>query len=286
MSRGYRFGLLGHKIAYSKSPSIFTALAETRKADIRFEVIDVAPDNLESIMDRLKALDGFSVTIPFKETMLAHLDELSNEAQAIGAVNSVRVEKGKMCGYNTDASGYIVPLRRRDFGGGKILVLGTGGAARAVIYALNAEYPDAEFSVCGRTRQRVSEFIADISARFAFEKKPASLTLETIDSGEGYDLIVNCTPVGSLAEPDKCPLPDDFAFTGGPLCYDLVYEPAETVFLARAGKNGCDVIGGLSMLVRQAVESYTIWTGDNFDRDAVSDEIMSRLYRTTKGDNS
>ncbi len=286
MSRGYRFGLLGHNIAYSKSPSIFSVLAEIRNADIRFDLIDIAPDRLASNIDRLKALDGFSVTIPFKESLMPYMDDLSDEVRTIGAVNSVKVASGKMRGYNTDAIGFIVPLREAGFGGGRILILGAGGAARAVIHAFNSEYPHANIIVCGRTPDHVARFVAEIARRYPIAETLRGLTFNAIDLSEEYDLIVNCTPAGGAAHSEECPLPDSFAFAGRPICYDLVYEPASTVFLVRATQAGCGVIGGLSMLVRQAVESYTIWTEDDFDRDAVTEEISARLHRATKGDNS
>jgi shikimate dehydrogenase len=286
MSREYRFGLLGHNIAYSKSPSIFAMLAEIRNADIRFDVFDITPESLASNIDKLKRLDGFSVTIPFKLSLLPYLESLSDEARLIGAVNSVKVENKQMRGYNTDAIGFIVPLRKAGFDGGKILVLGAGGAARAVIYALNAEYPEAKFSVCGRNEERVAGFVADIAGRYQIAKRIRGRVFDEIDQTEQYDVIVNCTPAGGAAHPEECPVPDNFGFTGKPICYDLVYEPAQTIFLERAARCGCRAIGGLSMLVRQAVESYTIWTGDDLDRDAVSREISARLYRGPEGDNS
>jgi shikimate dehydrogenase len=284
MSRRYRFGLLGHDISYSKSPSIFSILAEIRKIDIDFETIDVTPGDLDSAIDRLKQLDSFSVTIPYKQSMLSYMDVLSDNARTIGAINSVKVENRKLHGYNTDGTGFIMPLREAGFGGGKILVLGAGGAARAMVYALVREYPGAMVLVCGRNAERITHFVADIRQRYQIKEKVQGLTFDALESSGRFDLIVNCTPVGGATNPDECPLPDTFKFSSQPVCYDLIYEPVMTVFLRTAEREGCRIIGGLMMLIRQAVESYGIWTGDDFDRDQVSREIFKRLHHEKKGD--
>lgn len=286
MNRKYRFGLLGHDIAYSKSPSIFSALAELRRAEIQFETIDVAPESLDSVIERLKQLQGFSVTIPFKEAILPRMDDVSENARQIGAVNSVRVDKGRMHGYNTDGIGFIASLRKVGFGGKKILVLGIGGAARAVVRVLIQEYPDVQISVCGRDPGRITYFVADIMQRYRMTEKVRGMTFDAQEPSESFDLIVNCTPVGGRANPEECPLSDSFAFNGQPTCYDLVYDPAMTVFLTTAQRTGCNVIGGLPMLVRQAVESYGIWTGDDFDREAICAEVLDKLHKNEEGDES
>lgn len=282
MSRKYRFGLLGHNIAYSKSPSIFSALAELQGVEIQFETVDVAPENLDSVIERLKQLQGFSVTIPFKEAVLPYMDDVSENARQIGAVNSVRVEKGRMHGYNTDGIGFIAPLREVGFGGGKILVLGIGGAARAAVNALINEYPRMNLSACGREPGRITYFVADVMQKYRMTEEVRGMTFDALEPSEKFDLIINCTPVGGAANPDESPLPESFEFNGQPTCYDLVYDPAMTEFLTKARRTGCGVIGGLSMLVRQAVESYGIWTGDEFDRDAACKEIMDRLGEGNK----
>jgi shikimate dehydrogenase len=286
MNRKYRFGLLGHDVAYSKSPSIFSALAEFRGAEIQFETIDIAPENLDSTIVRLKQLDGFSVTIPFKEAILPHMDDVSENARQIGAVNSVRIDKGRMHGYNTDGIGFIAPLRKVDFGGRKILVLGIGGAARAVVWALIQEYPSVQISVCARDPGRITYFVADIMQRYRMTEEVHGMTFDALEPSEGFDLIVNCTPVGGAANSEECPLPESFEFNNQPTCYDLVYDPAMTVFLTTARRTGCRVIGGLPMLIRQAVESYGIWTGDDFDRDAMSAEVLDKLHEDEEGDES
>jgi len=211
MRRRYHFGLLGHNIAYSKSPSIFGTLADIRRVDIEFDVVDISPTALDATMERLKALDGFSVTIPFKKILAPYMDDLSDEARIIGAVNSVKVENGKMSGHNTDGVGFMAPLRETGFGGKKILVLGAGGAARAVIFALKKEYPQSEFTVCGRDGERIRRLVNDIGERYAIGKRLRGLTFDQLDSSEGYDLIVNCTPVGGTDYRKECVLPDSKA---------------------------------------------------------------------------
>ncbi len=283
MRERYRFGLLGHKIGYSKSSAIFSIIGRIRNLAIDFETVDRAPGDLQNAMGALSKLDGFSVTIPHKVAIMSYVEALTDEARTIGAVNSVSVSGGRMQGFNTDATGFAVPLSRVGFTGGRALVLGTGGAARAVVYALVTYFQMTEIALCGRSSGKASEVASQLATRLEAPGTIHSLSYNNIEVAAPYDLVVNCTPVGGPAIPDRSPLPDEFAFAGSPLCYDLIYDPEKTVFISRAEKNGCRTIGGLSMLVRQAVESYTIWTEDRIDRDAVSRNALAELRNARKG---
>jgi len=286
MRSRYRFGLLGHKIGYSKSSRIYAIIAEMRNVAVEFEVLDCAPENLSGVMGTTAELDGFSVTIPHKIAVMSFMDEMSESAQKIGAVNSVSVRDGRMRGFNTDAIGFAVPLRRMGFSGGRALVMGAGGAARAVVYALVMNFQTSDITVCGRAPGKAAGIAKDMTERLAAPKAIGSLACESPEPDAAYDLIVNCTPVGGPAMPDRSPIPDMFAFAGRPLCYDLVYDPGKTVFLRRAEEHGCRTVGGVSMLVRQAIESYTVWTGDQIDRDAVSAAVHGELRKEKRESDS
>jgi len=272
-----QFGLLGYKIGYTLSPRIFTALADLLGVSITFTVADVSPEKFPMELEILKTWDGFSVTIPYKETIIPRVARLSDEATAIGAVNSVIVENGRFIGHNTDAVAFVSAMRDPGIEGRRFLICGNGGAARAVAHGLLSEYPEADITVCGRGDQRVFEFITAVEARHPGHGVYRAAVFDEPAADEPFDLIVNCTPLGGVDHADKSPLPERFQFLGQPLCYDLVYRPAKTLFLRRAEAAGCRTGGGLSMLVRQAVASYTIWTGETVDMDEWSRQIMERV---------
>jgi shikimate dehydrogenase len=283
MTQPYRFGLVGHNISHSLSPDVFRALFAHQGIEGTFEVIDISPDRYDSCLIELLTWDGFSVTIPYKESFVAHLKQTSPEVRAIGAVNSVKVIDKRFYGYNTDASAFIAPLREHECEAERVLIMGHGGAARAVLWILSKEYPSCEFYICGRDRKKVEMFIQDRSKSSGDRISLKSLTYSDIKSDDVYHLIINCTPLGGMAYADRFPLPENYDFRDCRICYDLNYRPSRTALLHRAQEAGCTVIEGFSMLVRQAVTSYTIWTGKRLDADRVSHEIIGLMKDKNEG---
>jgi len=277
MKPRYRFGLIGHRIPYSLSAIVFRRLFSLLEIKGEFDVVDVPSEGFETGLESFRKSDGFAVTIPYKERVISYLDRLSEEARAIGAVNSVRVEHGRLWGNNTDAEGFLFPLRRTPFDGGRVLIMGHGGAARAVIWALGNEYSPVDITVCGRDAEKVARFGDELT--YANGRKAVSrcITFQDLKVSDGYDLVVNCTPVGGGNLVGRTPVPDGFPFRSCRMCYDLVYIPARTRFLTEAETAGCVIIEGLPMLVRQAVASYILWTGHELDGDAVTARILTTV---------
>jgi shikimate dehydrogenase len=275
----YHFGLLGHNISYSLSPKIFTALFASQNHEGNFSVVDVNSDEFETAVEELRVWHGFSVTIPYKERIIPYLKSMSREAQEIGAANSVRVENGQFHGYNTDAEAFIGPLRQIGFDGKGVLILGNGGAARAVIWALKNDYPDIEISVCGRDKTRVEQFVGSLRPVFNDKTSLHPMTYSDLGSYAEYELIVNCTPAGRIGHPERLPLPESFRFRECQVCYDLNYRPVRTPLMLLAERAGCRSIGGFPMLVRQAAASYNIWTGHEIDLEMVVGELMKSLLK-------
>ena len=274
MKQPYRFGLLGQNISYSLSPEVFNYLFVLSGQAGRFEVIDCAPDELDAQLKLVREWDGFSVTVPYKKILLSRMDQISEDAKAIGAVNSVRVKDGGFYGFNTDAEGFWGPIEKISFKADLILILGNGGAAAAVVWVLAQKFPKADMDICGRHERKVNDFVDQLGPSLSKGRSIRGLTFDVLSADAEYDLIVNCTPVGGPSHPDASPLPDNFEFQRCRLCYDLNYRPVETVLMKQAKGNGCSIIGGYPMLVRQAVASYVIWTGCELDMEAVSDEII------------
>ena len=216
----------------------------------------------------LIGMQGASVTIPFKRDVLPMLDDIAPDAMAAGAVNTIAVRDGRWAGFNTDADGFLEPLRKRlpRLTGLRALVLGAGGAARAVGLALRRE--GARVAISARRPDTARTVAGAIDAEVAPWPPPAG----------SWDLLVNATPVGSAA--DRASVPYEGPFDGQ-LVYDLVYDPDPTELMTRAARSGCQTIGGLEMLVAQAERQFELWTGQappaGLFAGAAASAIKSRL---------
>jgi shikimate dehydrogenase len=204
-------------------------------------------------LDELRALApeiglrGLSVTIPFKQAVLPLLDEVAPAAEAAGAVNTIAIRDGVWIGSNTDADGFMAPLRATgvEFRGLRAAILGAGGAARGVGLALRRE--GAVVAISARREDAAARVAQAVGGSVAAWPPPPG----------SWDLLVNATPVGSRSAPGT---PFEGTFDGR-LVYDLVYDPDPTELMQHAARAGVDVIGGLAMLVAQAERQFEIWTG-------------------------
>ena len=247
-----RLAVLGHPVAHSRSPAMHTAaLAALGMAgEWSYEAIDVAPDEFESRV-RAMAGEGFAganVTVPHKGAALAVADELSETAREIGAANTLSFPGGEICADNTDAPGLLGALPEAP-GGRRALVLGAGGAGRAVVWALVRE--GAEVEVWNRTGLRSVNLCDELGGRPVTAPDPSA-----------YELIVNSTAVGLRGEDPFAELPlsaDDLA--AGQTIVDMVYGEEPTRLLDAAAAAGASVVDGIEVLARQGALSFEIWTG-------------------------
>jgi len=206
---------------------------------------------------------GANVTVPHKEAALAYLDETTDEARAIGAVNTIRVDGERLVGYNTDGGGMLDALRIDggvDVGGARAVVVGAGGAARAAAFAL-ADAGAASVVIANRNWDRAASLVADV--RRAFPRSAVeAVPLDGAAAARMRDasLLVQATTVGSGAERAQTPVPAD-ALHPGLVVMDMVYEPRETVLLREARARGCATLEGRSMLVYQGARAFELWTG-------------------------
>lgn len=204
---------------------------------------------------------GANVTVPHKERVIPFVDELSPDASCIGAVNTLVVNEGRLLGFNTDWTGFLNHLSELGFdvSGSRALVLGSGGSARAVVYALCSR--GADVTVCSRNAETAQAIMRDISKLFG----GCSIGLVPLENIEGMDLasdlIVNTTPVGMSPRAGFCPWPDEIPFPWCRLAYDLVYDPTKTRFMEAAENSGAMSANGLGMLIHQAGTAFKIWTG-------------------------
>jgi 3-dehydroquinate dehydratase/shikimate dehydrogenase len=251
-------GLVGLPVMHSLSPQIHNAAFVSEGVNgvyIPFEVKDVTQFVKRMAHPRTRELDwnlrGLSVTAPHKQTVMELLDWIEPEANAIGAVNTVIVEKDRLLGHNTDAAGFVAPLIHR-FGSltdRRVAIIGAGGAARAAIWALQQQ------------KANVTLFVRDVSKAQSLAGL-FTIGCESLSSASfvGYDLLVNTTPVGSGAQMEQSPVTRE-QLNGVRCVYDLIYNPKETRLLREARELGCETLGGLEMLVAQAKLQFQLWTG-------------------------
>lgn len=255
-----KYGLLGHPLGHSFSRKFHNERFEKMGVDAEYLNFDLeAIDLFPAILEQETTLKGLNVTIPYKQQVMQFLDELDPVAERIGAVNTIKIMKAPdgvktklpgfyLKGYNTDIIGFrdsIKPLlQEAGIISGKALVLGTGGASRAICVAL--EDMGIEPVYVSRTAS------------------PGRLTYDDLTPAmmQEYPVIVNCSPVGMFPHVDECPAIPYEALTERHVCYDLIYNPAETMFLAKAKAMGAKVMSGGAMLEGQAIASYDIWTQD------------------------
>jgi shikimate dehydrogenase len=281
-----RAAILGHDIKYTLSPAIYSAAFPALGYDVHYDVWDVPAADLATIVWRARQADilGFNVTKPHKEAVMALLDEVEPAAKAIGAVNTImRQEDGRLVAHNTDRYGFMRSLREAgcEPQGMSVVMLGTGGAARAVGSGL-AEAGVREITLVGRSRGRLGSTAAGIGR--AGDGKVGLRALPWDDADEvrkaclDTDLIVNCTPIGTSGSDlaDALPVGAD-ALHPGVWVYDLVYDPEVTPLLRQTWEAGGKPIGGLEMLIYQAEGAIRLWTGKDVPPEIV--DIMRTACR-------
>lgn len=280
MSTRYHFGLLGHKIAYSQSPDIFAAIAKQTGCKIQYDLFDISPLDLDFFMPRISAqeLSGLSVTIPHKESVMRYLTECDQVAQELEAVNSIKLDGPVLTGFNTDWEGIAQCLARHSkaIANGRVLILGTGGVARAVIHALCSGMKPREMTIAGRSPEQLKHLKAT-SARYAVPCK--TVERETFEPGKvKFHLVVNCTPLGGWHYPNVSPLPKGLDWSQVGIYFDVNYN-TDNVFVGMARKHNIPALDGRMMLVAQAVRSFELWTGQKTE----TDKIYRAVFKTDRG---
>lgn len=255
--------LLAHPAGHSVSPAMHNAAFKAGRLEAHYEAWDVAPDALGAAVESLRkeGVYGANVTIPHKLAVLPLMDSLSDAAKHIGAVNTVVNRGGKLHGHNTDAAGFLQALKEDGFfpAGKRVIMLGAGGAARAVAYALLSEGVSA-LRVYNRTEAKAAALARDFSS-----SGPISVLAKSdlSDQVKEADLIVNTTSVGMAKkgiDPKSSPLDKNVLPARG-FVSDLVYRPTTTQLMRDAVAVGLSVQNGLPMLVYQGAESFECWTG-------------------------
>lgn len=259
-------GLFGYPVEHSFSPALHNAAFSFLALDYVYVPFAVPPEELERAVRAIRALNlaGVNVTVPHKEKVLPFLDELTPEAELTGAVNTIVPHKGKLVGYNTDGAGFLRALEEAaGFApeGKRALLLGAGGAARAVAGAL-ALAGAQEISVANRTSGRAAQLARELNSRTSCRVRAIPLEEQTLGAVvESAQLIVQATPVGMHPADEACPPFPFQRLKSGQVVCDLIYNPPLTRFLERAQSAGARVVNGLGMLLYQGALAFELWTG-------------------------
>lgn len=287
----YRLGLIGFPLDHSVSPAMHNAALAALHLEGEYRLYPVPPlpggaVDLEHYLNLLRAGDlaGLNVTIPHKQSIIPSLDGITPAVDVIGAANTIFCQEDLLIGDNTDAPGFISDLNFLgwiDLGGAvpHALILGSGGSARAVAYAL-AEL-GWSLTISARRKNQAEELAASVQRALEMNGKPVAagmfnaLLLDTPHLAglePSPDLIINTTPLGMSSYQDRSPWPENLPFPPQAAVYDLVYNPPDTSLIKAARNAGLPAVNGLGMLVEQAALSFEIWTGRVPPRD-----IMRRI---------
>ncbi len=294
-------GVIGWPVAHSLSPAMHNAVLRTLGLNWIYVPLPVGPGRVDDAIRGLSALGfrGVNVTVPHKRAVMASLDQIAPEAAAVGAVNTIVVTRdgcpegcrqgaSMLRGYNTDVSGFLGSLRAGGFEPAPAhcaVVLGAGGAARAVVYALLTTAVGAVI-VLNRSPERAEGLVADLQASGATTDRVRTMRLapHTLpDVVQGADLLVNATTVGMWPRSDASIWPDDLSLPSRLTVCDLVYNPLETRLLAQARRCGAKTIDGLGMLSRQGALSLALWLGESLDVDQVAVQMRTRAEEWQAG---
>jgi shikimate dehydrogenase len=271
-------GVFGQPVAENPTQAMIEAAFRHHGLDWRYLTIEVAPEDLAAAVEGARAMGfrGFHCTIPHKVEVVRHLDALGTSAELIGAVNTVVNRNGELVGENTDGRGFVEVLRRRlDPAGSSVVVLGAGGAARAIAVEL-ALAGAGELTIVNRTEERGRELashLEDVGAREGLRLQVGFLPWTEAFSVPQCDVLLNSTSIGLHPEVDADVPVDLSGLRPETLVVDVIPNPPRTRFLARAEEHGHATLDGLEMLVEQGVLSVVYWTGVTVDRDVMRDEL-------------
>ncbi|RPJ26655.1 MAG: shikimate dehydrogenase [Chloroflexi bacterium] len=284
----YQLGLMGYPLGHSLSPKIHAAALRSCGLEGEYSLFPVHPDDrqsLKNLLARVRSgeIQGLNVTIPHKQNVIPYLDELTPTAEAIGAVNTIYLRGNNLIGDNTDAPGFLKDLNHflanhqsqiTKSPNHQItkssIILGSGGSARAVVYALLKD--GWKVTIAARRIEQANELAKQFANVEVIEYNVQTFKLLNME------LIINTTPVGMTPNIDGSPWPENLAFPARAAIYDLVYNPRETKLVRQACLQGLPAITGLGMLIEQAALSFEIWTGHKPAREIILDSVNQMAH--------
>jgi shikimate dehydrogenase len=277
-----RVGIIGHPIGHTLSPAMHTAAFTELGLPFTYGVFDVTEEFLPALIASVRKNNfaGLNVTIPHKQHVIPLLDELTQDARTMGAVNTIVMNSGKLVGGNTDVDGIEQTLAhfKGRIQNASVVLLGAGGGARAAAYAIAKSFSPGCIRFYNRTTGR-AEKIADefrkIFPKMAFEVAHEHQQLSGIIAES--TLIVNTTPAGMTPNIEALPIPPAIRFSNKQIIFDIIYTPVETAFLRRAKGDGAVTVNGVEMFVHQGAKAFELWTGKTFPVETARQAVLKAL---------
>jgi len=275
-------GVIGNPVKHSLSPVILNAAFREAKINWVYTAFETPEEKLADAIGGIRALGiaGLSVTMPHKAKVCSLLDEISDSAQTLNAVNCIVNDAGKLEGHNTDGDGFLDAVKHDaglDVAGKKVLVVGSGGSARSIIHSLG-KAGAAEIAVINRTKKKALDALelAGSVGRYVEETEIPEVVSEA-------NLVVNATPIGMLDTDDTANFPiEPNLFSKGQLAIDLIYHPISTPWMEALRDLEVEAHGGLSMLIFQAARAFKLWTGKEAPVDAMRKAAMDEIENKTQ----
>ncbi|MFH1835448.1 MAG: shikimate dehydrogenase [Methanobacteriota archaeon] len=276
----FELGLIGHPVEHSMSPAMHNAVFEGLGLDFRYGLFDLLENELEGFIEKAKdEMIGVNVTIPHKVNVIPFVDKLSREAELIGAVNTLKFEDGRVLGFNTDGLGCVKALDEAGFPvkGKNVLILGAGGAARAISFQAVLEGANVSLSNREEEKQMVLNLASELNEKTKSEVMVVDMVDETLARElSNTDVLVHATPVGMHPHEDGILISSEL-IPSEVAVMDIVYNPLETRLLREAKERGCPTISGVGMLVHQGVECEKIWLGIDPPVDVMKKIVIQAL---------
>lgn len=280
MSRKY--AILGEVLKHTMSPPIHKRLFELRERDFEYEVVEFSAEELAEKASYLNSMNGYNITIPHKVEIIKYLDKLDESAKRYNSVNCVDNKDGVLTGYNTDCDGFLETVRSMGAKlSGEVLLVGCGGVGRMI--AIESALAGASLNIAVLESDMPLAYQAEKEIKAMKEDAKINIVLNTeIDLSKHYDLIVNACPVGMYPKVDACPVSDE-VINRCDAVFDLIYNPGETMLIKKAKAMGKKAVGGMAMLVWQAVSAHKIWDNDEYTSDEIN-SIIEEMNEIVKRD--
>lgn len=261
-----KYAVIGHPIGHTMSPFIHKRLFSLAGIDAEYNVYDVPPEELKDTFDKeLSKLNGFNITIPHKQAIIPFLDYLDPKAKLYGSVNTFFNDNGTFRGYTTDPDGFLMALKSAGIPfEGRTVILGCGGVARTMAYEALLAKNDLTLAVRPDDLTMANDLKKELDALDGDNVKVCKIA----DLQGDIDVLINATPVGMFPHDENCPVSDE-VIKNSKSVFDAIYNPLETLLIKKAKQNGALAVGGMSMLVWQAVVAQTKWNDVAFDKNDI-----------------
>ncbi len=273
-----KYTLIGHPLGHSMSPFIHQKLFEMSETSAEYDCTDIASNDFEDKVSGLSTLNGYNITIPYKTAIIPHLDILDATAERYKSTNCVHNNNGRLVGYNTDCEGFLRSLKGFPLDG-NVLLLGCGGVGRMMAIEAVLHGATLTVAIIEDARKMAEDLLAEISVISPNSKVEVVLINEI---NGNYDLLINATPVGMYPKSDVCPVSEE-VISNCETVFDAIYNPVKAKLITTAEKLGKKAIGGMAMLVLQAVKAHEIWYNGSFTTEQI-DKLIAESEQKVEAD--